>query len=95
MERLEGILARPRMWGGAEAIELQFLLLLEILALDVVPEPNEWLMTRYRRFVRGVTSSGAPWLLSGHSFDVDRLVPHLAAFRALFDEETSRLRATP
>lgn len=92
-ERLDAMLARPKMWGGAEAIELQVILLLEFLAKDALPDqdPNEWIMRRYLPFIRKALSSNAPWLLSGHfSSDVDSLVKQLAAFRALVTRELDR-----
>ncbi len=87
-QRLDAILERPKMWGGTEAVELQVLLMLELLVNEALPDqdPYEWIRDRYLPFIRTEVSSG-PWLLSGHSLDVDSLVAHLVRFRALVSSE--------
>lgn len=87
-QRLDAILARPGMWGGPEAIELQALLMLELLVNDALPDhdPHEWIRDRYLAYIRAAVSGG-PWLLSGHALDVDSLVAHLVQFRALVSSE--------
>jgi hypothetical protein len=85
---LDSIFTRPRMWGGPEAIELQVLLLLEVKALlGGAEDPHEAVMARYRDFL-GEIGDGSAHLLSGQTSDIDRLVAHLADFRAR--EEATR-----
>lgn len=78
---LDSIFARPPMWGGPEAIELQVLLLLEIKAvLGGAPDAHAGVMGRYEVFLREVGDRTAH-LLSGQTSDIERLAAHLAEFR--------------
>ncbi len=96
-ERLDKILERPSMWGRAEAVEMQVLLLLEILvfaeARPSVANPRAWLNEQYAAFRRRHVPRDPPTLLAGHfADDLADLTSLLGKFR---DEVLLLLRDQP
>ncbi len=93
-ERLDAMLARPGMWGSAEAVEMQVLLLLELEAVaSTSREVNDtlcWMKVLYRQFIHARVPSATPAPLAQQiGNDLERLARLLGEFR---DEVQKELR---
>ncbi len=80
-KRLDNILARPEMWGGQEAVELQVLQLLELRTFlnDSASNQRE-VLDRYQEFSRKKFRKG-PMPVSARNLDWTELTTHLKEFR--------------
>lgn len=89
-ERLDSILARPEMWGSNEAMELQVLLLLDILAFHRVRLcPARFVIDRYTKFIQSHNLlSTKP--LSQHFKDAKDITKLLGEFRDQIEAETKK-----
>jgi hypothetical protein len=89
-QRANEILAAPAMWGSAEAVEMQILLLLELRWFMTQEEPlrrdARHVFGRYIRFLAGRFPGVKAKPLYQHvAGDYDRLVDELVVFRSLLD----------
>ena len=99
-QRLEEILAAPQMWGLAEAVEMQVLLLIEArwfaLQADPVRAAPRHVIDLYIRHLRARFPHNPDSPLFKHiGNDYARLAQELAAFRAHVLEEARTSEATP
>jgi hypothetical protein len=84
-ERLDAMLARPGMWGGAEAVELQVLLLLELRIVAMRPafrnRAMELLKGQYSSFLQRRFPDAGPRMLSALAADPHELASLLEQLR--------------
>lgn len=97
--RLDAMLAHPLNWGGAEAFELQVLLLLELrqfLRRPSAPAPSlRTHLDAYSSFLRGRWPDLGPRPLSAISDDVEVIAQGLDEFRATQDRSGSTTLSGP
>lgn len=80
-KRLDNILARPEMWGGQEAVELQVLQLLELEVFINDPASNQRLvLDKYNEHSRKKWKTGV-LPASARNLDWTELIRHLNEFR--------------
>lgn len=80
-KRLENILARPQMWGGQEAVELQVLQLLELETFVLDPSSDQRVvLDKYNEHSRKKWKTGA-LPASARNLDWTELIRHLTEFR--------------
>ena len=86
-EILDGIIARPRMWGNAMSLELEFITLLELkeVALGRESSPEIYMKDRWMKFVDECFPDGPMvFFLAGRKQwpeDLVEFVSHLRIFR--------------
>jgi hypothetical protein len=86
-ERLDAILARPSMWGGAEAVELQILLLLELRMFAAMPalrlRAPDVVMKLHSELVQQRFPDAGPRTLAELSDGPDELARELSVLRQM------------
>lgn len=87
-KRIDDLLAAPKMYGSPEAVEMQFLSLMEIQAEIENPKtPSRFVFDRYERFlVQNFTTTIRP-LHAILNNDFELLVQKLQEFRMVFRTE--------
>jgi len=83
--RLDAMLTHPLNWGGAEAFELQVLLLLELREFLRNPNSPSSHLERYSAFLRASHSDLGPRPLSAVSDDIETIAQLLGQFRESLD----------
>ena len=100
-ERLDLMLAHPQSWGGAEAFELQVLLLLElrqVVRADVEVSTQSslrLLLDEYSAFLRPLFPELGPRPLSSELDDPSAIATPLGQFRESLAHEPSIARVLP
>lgn len=86
-DRLDSILARPKMWGSNEAVELQVLQLLDFLAFHRLEDcPPRFVLDRYAKFLQSHKLLGTK-PLSQHFENVEDITRLLGEFRRQIEAE--------